>query len=141
MSYYTAFLFDHVRPTNAHVTHKFLGDLDPVDVSPIESLLASYFRNEFLFKGKIQTFEFDTIDWFGPNKNIRVLKAGNFLDPFKDLRLALGAYRKDNYLFSPHLTSEVITVGAKLRPDRYSLVDSKRGEVWRVKFKESWFKK
>jgi 2'-5' RNA ligase len=100
--YWTEFVFEP-RVGHLHCTHKFLGE--DVTLSEVMAVLARYFRHHRVPKF---TVPFCVEEFFGPEKNIRVLcppagfGASHFLP---ELRWKLDMFAPDTYPYRPHVTT------------------------------------
>lgn len=107
---WTCFAFkDHI-PDDLHCTHKFMGEQSPEAIEEICNILDSYFEAQPF--GPFQVL-FKEEDWFGQNKDVRVLKpsqeAGKEFLP--DLRKQLDPFMKDWYDgWKPHVTTDMAEV-------------------------------
>lgn len=98
----TMFVFDGVEyPDLLHVTHKYFGEFD--DEKAIIDVLESYFaRDEF----KPFTIPFDRLDWFGKDKDVKVLRPDDkYLSLFlPKLKKQLDQLREDDWdEYKPHV--------------------------------------
>lgn len=109
MKVYTAFLYD--PEARLHVTHKYLGEQRQEEIDRIDALLEYYFDTPREFPCIL----FNQRDWFGPKKDIAVLRP----DPvvrwedalFPDLRALLEGYRPDDFgAYAPHVTTEAAQI-------------------------------
>lgn len=127
--YYTTFLFRGVtNPRTLHCTHKYLGELNAQDLNLVEYLLAEYFQ----IPRRAPLWLFTIEDFFGPQKDIRVLKVPPFFtDPLASLREKLSKIRKDDYPYTPHVTTGTREF-LDIKMDRYALVSNEEGVKWSI---------
>lgn len=120
-TYYTAFMFKFERDPNVlHCTHKYLGDLGGyheavTNLQRIQGTITSFFAVRGL--ERLPAAVFNVEDFFkstGPNKTIqdvRVLKPNIVVTAeyqkrlYPDLKTALDHYRKDDFEWNPHVTT------------------------------------
>jgi len=88
-----------------HCTHKYLGDLSTKEVLEVSKIIDDYFKdNPFTSFSPV----FEEEDFFGPNNEVRVLKAKNPKSDFLlDLKKKLDKFRKDDYSYNPHVTTDL----------------------------------
>lgn len=107
-TYWTCFAFDGIHPDDLHCTHKFFGEQTDEAAQRIKTTLDNWFAEHPYEPFKLP---FTEEDWFGADKNVRVLKPvakpRSFGTVFlMDLRKALDAYAKDNYpSYQPHVST------------------------------------
>lgn len=102
MKYYTTFLFkDNKGIEGLHMTHKYLGALKEDKLATIVGIIDFYLGTV----NSIDAIAFQTRALFGPNLDVPVLLCSEHqLKEFTPLRDALGAYAKDQYPYSPHVS-------------------------------------
>jgi hypothetical protein len=110
--FYTAFLFKfELDPNEAHCTHKYLGELNFDSMIAVQNTITRYLAVNGLMRFPAAVFNKE--EFFGPNKLIRVLTPNVVVMEeyrkrlFPDLRDALNQYRKDEYEYTPHVSTEV----------------------------------
>jgi len=110
-SWWTAFMFeDTPNPNDLHVTHKYLGKLESDQIKETLSIMDAYFK-----KKKFKPFQmvFDKEEWFGDEKDTRVLRPTDLPDKDKqevfmlDLKSQLDEkIKKDDYPeYKPHVST------------------------------------
>lgn len=119
-TYWTCFAFQDETPDELHCTHKFFGEQDLGVLEDIKKVIKEYFE-AFPFTA-IQAC-FDTEEFFGENKDVRVLRLAEDEDIEKfhlDLRAKLDAFATDRFPeYKPHVTTDLPLVEKPLT--RYCL--------------------
>lgn len=136
--YYTAFLFDGIQnPQFLHVTHKYLGSQLPHVVSQIAATVDSFLKEKISFDRKsVSAFraEFNTGEYFGPNRDILVLLPDEqtriFLEDYNELRAHLWEFKSDEYPFKPHVTTRLHSVCGVVT--HYALIESQLNEIIKI---------
>lgn len=106
MKCYTAFIFEEIDPDLLHCTHKYLGDLSDNQIAGVRQIVDQYFRYTHI--PRLPQAVFSKEDFFGPNKEVRVLKPRSWVPNrwLLDLRNMLGNFRKDDFdSYQPHVTT------------------------------------
>jgi hypothetical protein len=131
VKYYTAFIYADTEKTGLHCTHKYLGELTEEQKAFVEAMVTGYFSVHDVSK-EVQPVCFCVEDWFGPKKDIRVLRPDS-VDPdvwLLGLRLKLGALKKDDYpIFNPHISVPLGIVMIEKPFSHYALMS--KGKVIR----------
>lgn len=105
-TWWTCFYYKGENISKLHCTHKYFGDLTPEQVSVAKKDLGKHFKNNEYTPFKVT---FDQEEFFGVDKDIRVLTPKDFPETEKrlDLKKDLGKIVKDNYPdYKPHVTDE-----------------------------------
>lgn len=126
-SFYTCFKFKEYQPAELHCTHKYLGKISDEQLSQVVAIIDSYFT-----KNTVDSFAptFNQEDWFGPNQDLRVLKADPSLHNYLlDLKNQLDIFRVENHpVYNPHVTN---TQFKTINLPFYSYVLVKNGMVYK----------
>lgn len=131
MKVYTAFLFDGYPDSNVlHCTHKYIGDVDNETLSEIRGIIGNYFKTSKLAPSIV----FEQEAFFGEDSDVRVLipKEFNKEDFHPALRSALDSFRKDDFDYSPHVTTTLDKVNFPIS-DYALLVDGETSVSWPFK--------
>lgn len=110
--YWTTYLFEGIDPNDLHVTHKFLKSQSEEDKEDILSIL-----NEYWNKNVFESFTpvFDTEDFFGENRDIRVLRCNDSRFNRTDLRDKLDKFAEDQHgSYKPHVTTDLPRLKKKI---------------------------
>lgn len=121
-TYWTCFAFDGYTPDELHCTHKFLGELNDDQINGIQLLLElGFMEGSSLKPSQSIQVTFDTEDFFGESKDVRVLKPSKDVRSLMlpDLKKVLDEYREDDHEWSPHVTTNMPIVDMPLT--RYCL--------------------
>lgn len=113
-TYWTCFAYEGILPDTLHCTHKYLGDQTPEAVEQITAILDAYFVTPFDTR-TTPTIIFKREEFFGPNKDVRVLRpeSDDVSWFFLDLRKQLDAFAEDRYPeLKPHVTTNLDAVMA-----------------------------
>lgn len=105
--YYTAFVFGNDRPVLGfgHCTHKYFGELSDRQFTNVLKLCDQVFR----FHQTFPQAKFSEVKHFGNSDNaVRVLTPHTFAlhDWFPVLRSKLDPFKKDDFPYHPHVTTE-----------------------------------
>jgi hypothetical protein len=107
--FWTEFLFKDPKYKHLHVTHKYFGELTRAEVGIVTRICTDFFSSGQAYKAlrpkrlKQQMgwvpWEFDTLELFGPNKDIEVLTIGlnRRLIHLENLKAKLDLLRDDQY--------------------------------------------
>lgn len=105
--YYTAFIYNPVgvNPDILHCTHVFLGELSEENLNEVVREIDQY----FLKPRKLPRVSFTREEFFGPEKDIRVLTPENIAeDPFfPELRETLYRFKKPDFNYRPHVSTQL----------------------------------
>ncbi len=107
-TYWTCFAYDGVVPDDLHCTHKFMGEQTPEAVRDIVETLDRHFAaNPF----QPFTQRFDREEFFGPDKDVRVLRPASDKVPstfLPGLRAQLDPFMVDRYGggYKPHVSTD-----------------------------------
>lgn len=103
---WTAFCFEPYTPEQLHCTHKFFDEQSVATTVEIAEIIDRH------LKGGFKPFKifFDREEMFGPKKDVRVLTPSycNLGQFYPELRAELNRFRKDDWPYSPHITSHDI---------------------------------
>lgn len=123
--YYAAFIYDKTASDYVlHCTHHYLGELDRDQLRQVEKMIDGYFLKE----RELPHVAFNQIDYFGPEKDIRVLRPlkTSVADFLPDLKAKLEGFRKDDFPeYKPHVSTEQMSSIDK--PFQHYALISKKG--------------
>jgi SPP1 gp7 family putative phage head morphogenesis protein len=120
MKVYTAFLFKGVSdPNKLHCTHKYFGEITSDQLADILRLVDNYFSEYTPIPPKVN---FTVRKMFGEDETIPVLcpERYNLWDFLPTLRESFIRFRKDDFSYRPHVTTDLD--GVVLPIDRYAIV-------------------
>lgn len=116
--FWTCFAGEGLNHVQAHVTHKYLGELSLTQLRLVRETIDKYFQTKPFEKFDL---DFYIEDRFGPCGDIKVFKPDSYViqNSFNWLRRSLDRFRDDDYYpYLPHVTSNQ---PVQFRFDRYLL--------------------
>jgi hypothetical protein len=128
--WWTAFYFEFESDPNVlHVTHKYFGALSTFEASDVEHRIDTHFARAHGYKPFPASFT--KVAYYGPGEDIRVLVplcSSSFFDgylkgQYQTLRATINHFRRDDYPFNPHVTTDSESVHGVLAG--YALIRGK----------------
>jgi 2'-5' RNA ligase len=106
-NYYTIFSFkEHLDIPNNHTTLCYHGMRSPMEADAIQKIIEDYFNENMPVEFEAT---FDKVEYFGPDKDIRVLTTEEKEKFLPELRDLLSQYNGSEFkVFRPHYTSDEV---------------------------------